>query len=756
MNELFISRLYRFGGFLYIIIFSGLFNFISLPNTIKGILALPLIIIIPKKIGELILHIFKKFNEKVYIDFSFISKVVMSWIIGTYSILILILILNSIDFLSLKLFTIILLFLVSISYFLSKPKDLNIVKAKKFIKKNLSEIILLGIITLSPILIIKYFQPYPFHYSSATLFNYLFETLKFINGNELILTAGVHTPIIPILLGIPSILFNVHPISIFWAGNILTYLLFSFGIYLFSYEISNKKGIALISSLFAIFMFAPIEFKPLYAFSMRTILAVIFPYTLFIIHREFASKIHNINLSSLLKLIFSSVFLFILFFIFIVLLNMKGFFIFLLLLPLIIWILSRFIHVKYKSLFIFILIVVSLFSFTHIWMSLIVLPIILFYISINYLFNRYSPKIISYGTISFFFLYIGFQKFGIIKIPQGIFSQIVYGTVIDIPTFGFADKFNNLLTYGPEILVFLFILGTVFILFNNHSKMLIILTTAIFSLLVFFFPEPQFFRVIVFTIPFLAMVSAYAVQGTYNSLFGYKKNIIGIIYLIILFLIIFLSLFTVQINYINSRQNNAGFFASDFESYDYQASRWINDNTPRNWEVDDDNTKFIIRELSDPRYRISETREIKIPLTEDTLIISDPYSMWVLEGLSGRKQLIDQRAFINLNEYSNESVNRMQYIKHNLFLADNSKDAYELINKLKFMHDPVLIIVNPRTSVWVLNTGISNQFFYNPPSKLATTTPFKKFYDKNYFTLLYSSSQDDLYIFSLNSDNNEG
>jgi len=739
--------IHKFNIFLYILIFGVLIHFVSLPELVKGILALPLVVIIPKKIGDLIIFILGRFTKIFCDDFSQVSKDVISWIIGIYAILIAVLFLNEIGFFSATIFIVCLISLIFISCIIHNPSISYSIKLIKFLKEKPLHILVSILALSSLIILVKYLQPYPFHYSSATLFNYIFETLKFTQGNEVILTAGVHIPIIPIIVGISSIILSVDPLAIFWAGSLLNYILFFLGVYLFSYEVTKKRTTSILSSFFAIFMFVSIEFKPLYAFSMRTILAVIFPYILFVIHKEFISKMKtndNKNLQFLLKLTSSSIFLFFLYFVFIVLLDMKWFFLFLFLLPIIIFLLSKSVKVKYKNFAVITFIFASFFSLIHIWISLIILPILLFYIIISLFLGGNHPrnKLFIWGTIVLFSLYIGLQKMGVIKIYQGFFSQLIYQDLINIPTFNFINKFNDFIFYGPKILLSLLIVGGILILIYNHKKMLPILIVSIFSLFIYFFPEPQFFRVIVFAIPFFSLIISFAIKKIFCYI-SISNKLFSVIFLGIILMIIIPILFSSQIDYINSRRNSVGYFSSDFEAYDYMASNWISKNTPKIWNFDENNITFITKYLHDPRYEIEDIRKIEIPLTEDTLIISDPHTMWILEGLTGRKQLIDQRAFINLDEYSNESINRMQYIKAHVFLSNNSKDSYDLINKLKFKHNPVLIIINPRTSVWILNKDVSRQFFYNPPNKLATKIHFEKFYDTRYFTLLYHSSEDD-------------
>lgn len=746
-----IELLYLFGiGFLC--------HLLPIPEIIKAFLSLPALLIIPKQAGEIVINISKIFIKNVKFKFNPVSKYVLSWIIGVYSLLLLILILVKLSIWSLNIFMVILLSLIFIKIIyktIKKDKTKNFPKQTiiDLFSKNYKFIIpLLFLIGIVPVLLIKNFQPYPLHYSAFSLFNYLFETLKFTQGGVFELISGIHTPIIPLLIGISSLIFNAEPISIFWAESALNYLLFGFGIYLFSYQISKNLKISILTSFFGIWMLSTLFLKPLYTISMRTILAVIFPFILFLIQKEFLSKgiFKKENLKDQILLLIYSISLFTLFFTFIVILNMKGFFVFLLFVPLLILLLSRTLKENIRPVALILLIIVSFYSLIHIWMAMLSLPILFAYILIYLLLKNYNK---GYRVIGIFFifslLFISLQKLKLLIFPDNFFSNIVYKGTINIQTFSFLSKYNQLIQYGPPIMIILFLIGLIFLIIKKDYTNWLIPATAMFGLFLYFFPENQFFRVTVFIIPFIAYTIALSIIIISKMLNEKKRNLLNLVYIALVMTIVILSLVITNYSWIQQKQNSEGFFSPDFEMYEYQTANWINENTPKEWP--NENFPYEIKVVGDPRLRLEDTREIKIPLSKDTLIISDPHTMWVLQGLTGRDQPIYQRGFVSEKEYAPEWIDLMQHLRSTIFLSGDSKKAYEEINKIKQNHKVILIVITPRTEEWIKTENRNHQFFSGILPRINNLEKFEIFNNPTYFTKVYSL-EDKTYIFEVNAE----
>ena len=137
--------------------------------------------------------------------------------------------------------------------------------------------------------------------------------------------------------------------------------------------------------------------------------------------------------------------------------------------------------------------------------------------------------------------------------------------------------------------------------------------------------------------------------------------------------------------------------------------------------------------------------KIKVSTTTDTLIISDPYTMFMMEGLIGRDQAVDWSVWIDESEYAPEILKQMEDIKNRIFKAKDSKSAYEEIQKIRRNHSKILIIVSERTSTWLKQD--KRMFIWWPP-KGVDMKLFDKFEDERYFDLVYHVDNK-IYIFEV-------
>jgi hypothetical protein len=164
----------------------------------------------------------------------------------------------------------------------------------------------------------------------------------------------------------------------------------------------------------------------------------------------------------------------------------------------------------------------------------------------------------------------------------------------------------------------------------------------------------------------------------------------------------------------------------------------LSEGTPKNWvkydyltglpvSVPYDNLTLHNPKLTYVKY---------VPLTNDTMLISDPFTMLVLGGLTGRDTALIERAFIYTHEYSIEALERMNFIKNNVFLAKTPLEAYENILKIKGSHTEVLVIVTERTVAWI---NSNDQFIASaqPLAQSIFQTYLSVFNDKNLFTPIY-------------------
>ena len=171
----------------------------------------------------------------------------------------------------------------------------------------------------------------------------------------------------------------------------------------------------------------------------------------------------------------------------------------------------------------------------------------------------------------------------------------------------------------------------------------------------------------------------------------------SIIYSTLAIMIIFPTLMQPFDSYVSAyAQHNTSF--SNFTTEEVTAANWIEKNTP-------------------PHYTL----------------YSDPFTVLEMRGLAYRK---------NIEAISwNHTV--AEIVKSGL-TANNSALAYNTISS-QFGYDNI-IVITPRTSIWLKGTDYLVQF---PVNAFSTFNGFNNFFDQKYFTLVYRS--DNIYVFLQNN-----
>ncbi|MHA1409208.1 MAG: hypothetical protein ACTSQY_02605 [Candidatus Odinarchaeia archaeon] len=255
------------------------------------------------------------------------------------------------------------------------------------------------------------------------------------------------------------------------------------------------------------------------------------------------------------------------------------------------------------------------------------------------------------------------------------------------------------------------------------------------TLLILFLPEGHFWRVRPYMGLFIAMnISLLLLDSILYSLrkisvheksivlrFDYSKvhSIMIVILIVSVYIITPMSL-EPRLNFSTNQcsANNEGYF-SQLLSYEPLVAYWIYDNNPKNW----------VRSFWWEELKLGGTKG-QVALSKDTLIISDPYTMFMLEGLTGKPQALNERVWIDENMYSPEAIELMKNIKE-VFME--GCDTYKKLNDLKGNFSTILIVITERTSIW---TKKNNMFIWYPPSELDKNI-LSSFNDTHYYELVY-------------------
>lgn len=212
--------------------------------------------------------------------------------IGLISVVVIALFMNAIHLFNAKMYVVLILSLIAVgAFFYSKNlcQETN-KKTLLFDSFNVRIAALLSIsIGIMIAIFISYFSPYPLFYG-LDAFNHNLHTLHIIEEHY-ISSVVVYIPTISILISIPAVIFNItaNPFPIFWIMRFLLYPLFSFGSYLYFYQISKNIRVSLIGALMGPWII--IMCSGVYNFIPRIVFYVIFPFLLFLIHKNIISRV---------------------------------------------------------------------------------------------------------------------------------------------------------------------------------------------------------------------------------------------------------------------------------------------------------------------------------------------------------------------------------------------------------------------------------------------------------------------------------
>jgi hypothetical protein len=201
---------------------------------------------------------------------------------------------------------------------------------------------------------------------------------------------------------------------------------------------------------------------------------------------------------------------------------------------------------------------------------------------------------------------------------------------------------------------------------------------------------------------------------------------------------------------IYANSENQFSYGRDFE---YWTAIWIYENTHKNWKKRNIFTwdEHVKRNSEDvlavhPPPLRGRAKFVE-PFNDDTLIISDPYTMFMLGSLTGRDIFLYNRVWIEESSYSPEVRGQMDFLKNIVFKQTNNSLLYDYILENRRNHTELLIVISDRTSEWLKR---DNHFITFPRGKIDKSL-FTIFNDSKYFSLVYKID-DKIYVFKANLD----
>ena len=709
---------------------------------IKSVLSLPVFLIFPYFLGDLILPTKLKLSKE-----DDITHLLILWCTGIIFLVFYSIFMEELNIFNIDVFilTIFVLSFVSIirerlSYRKKNYKERDI----SIINLNKDNIIIFAIV-------ISWSCIFPFILLQRSLFptHFMADEARFILGalkimfEEKIPQFNSYFPYLSLLLAISSKLFDVHPVSVGYVSFFFINILFSLGVYLFTYEFEKEKISSLIAALVASSVFH-IKVSVIGEIRPASWILCIFPYILLIYKRMFDSRLVTVKYDKINYFIFLLPFLFVVLYYFTVgclpllpectpILPSFSYqpFVKIFMFGVMWLILFVYMNICFdsKSSFVFSLMSASL-IFLHTSMSIIT-EVMIF----SYIIYLIFPTKVNYKRKVFFYVVFTILLGGI------ILSQFIsFSSVFNISYYGISlfDKIEIMIqTYTPVVLLFS-MFGIILLFLKEKERKGIVCILYIIALSIVFFNYPILIRALGFLTPFISYTVGYFLNALFKSNViistpvTVKREVKKII--CILLLTFFISSLFMPIS-----------------SFFYHVKIVSGNDSASTFSYEE----YIFSSLLLAGDAIS-----------NEIIISDPYTQLVISGLSGRQHIGELFMSFNMRDIvkkiittqnSEEAYKLILLIKSQNITTDYSKitredlfqrNAIAIMRQLRFnlnlTESVPIIVITPRTIEWCKNaenvqTGSyiwENMFPKN--SIINCSSPsFKKFFNEKYFELLF-------------------
>lgn len=730
------------------------FGFSLIPEYVWVILAMPLILVIPYKIGNLFTFLITKLTSiSSLTKESKVTDVLLCWIVGLGGVVLISAALQALGFFYLFFYVLTGLLLVEL---IINPTRLWSFQLSKVSKHKIVAAFVACAIGILPLIISLQFIPYPLfglnHDSARAIIQ---PSILAIEDQYLML--DVRLPEV-MLISIPSFFFNLDPISVLWMSRFVLAFLFAIGIFLYCQEKVKDLRLSLLAVLISTFILTGgteptgmLFFDvPAQQFKGTTILYALFPLTLLLIDQKIQTQ--QRSLKSMIKVTFLVGFVSLLLYLFLLVEDQmlalpRGMLVFQirpLILPLIfvtsILVGNKLFSKRENRLGFNILFMISfVFILIHIHEGLLTVLALFLYILLSS-FSSWQKKNLT-GIVSpinlariaavFVFLYVLLQRMDIIHIDSVTIPYL--SAKWDV---GFSFKFNEFVIGTGALILAFFILSQLYLLLVK--KVGVIVPSLIASIMLFGYFSPiiwgyRLFRIINPFMTIMIVLLLYSlckiVDRPELSLTIRKKVIpkrLSSILLLFLVVGLFPSLF--------------------YPVYDRFAFRneFIPDNQPAQ-------TYFLPAEYEAAIF-------IREQMPRNTIIVSDYFSMWLLTPISNSVWLIDR--VMEVEEMNNESQETLRFLKKDILRAESSEKAYERIHLLSNRIPPeslyhindagienftFIVVISTRTSAWLSQDSLD--LSYRTAYSIDPVT-FNLFYNHRYFKLL-QQIDGQVYIFEV-------
>ncbi|MHA1853339.1 MAG: hypothetical protein ACTSUF_07485 [Candidatus Heimdallarchaeaceae archaeon] len=772
-------------------------QYVFLSDIAKMFLSLPYFMLIPYLIGNFFIFSFKRAFPITSEDL--VKNYIGGWAVGIVTLFSIGLFLQAIGIFNIYLYTLIIFVFLAVSKLKSIKYGTDIITIVRKLRvnvKNASIVLLVLFFGLIPPIVQSQLWPFPLKYESDG-FDIVLLTKEIIQQNTIDIYSVIHLPVVSTLLCIPCMLFNIEPSHYLWGLPFLIYPLFAIAVYLLAHKLSNNVLLSIIAAIFSMCFFGgTTNVFNLFMILPRNLLSLLFLFSLYLSFPKSDSDIglglRDAFFTAMLAVLLYSTISFTIspsynhlpsIFLLIVLVVPLGF--------------AVISHKSTKILRTIIFLICILFSVASITVFLfdIDFPVVSSMAFLNTLSgicsslglalllirNKHLNINIPFLAVSVLTMLLYHQlglvqnlvismmvltNYVILKRPtsSGILRSIALIMTIVISIYSLHDL-QSLVPVGESValyasvlnraftypLLIMFLLGCIFVLLQKNVKEHLLVFSALVILAFYFLAASLKIGVTTRLLEFLPFPIAYfssALLSPFQRLLeSYEKPSSEFIvrflpfrkarknlrikkswiFVSILIAILFPSLIQPYSGFLQLCKNKS-WPPYTFSDYEYKTGIWIDNNVVKN-----------------------------------AIIISDPFTTWIVSSLAGNKltqkyrMVYDAKGNTHSIFYDSETLS---WIK-DFFLTSNVSYAETLLNKIwhryadSFMlnqriinakanvSEDVIIVFSGRTSEWLASQTFSDVPF---PKSFKWLSSYKKFFASSSFALLYETDAQ-IYVF---------
>lgn len=727
----------------YLLVTILIFNIVCVNSFFLSLFSVPAFFMIPVLIGDFsISRIFNKTVENEALHYF------LSWLLGSLLLLTYGLILTIIGIFSSKLFSfssLVMTMCCSI-YDLSKEKRVIFFDFKILLRYL--QFLPAVLIALLPLFIFKFLTGFPGNYSGVGYkFTYVSEAI--VQRDIIILDQFTsYAPVFQTPLSIVSMLYNVDSYGLDWFAIFVIDLFFFAGIYTFLCNTSLDRRYSLLGAVISLYILIwdpNYFFPPIHDIQPRTLTLVMFPYALSstICALKDGSNTRKQTLNVIITFTVSiAIFIMMRRMIHPELVNRV-----LIVIPTIIAVIYSFLlgflnlDNNAKAWFSFSLLLCA-FPIVHIFEGAYYIVVSSFF-ALSLIVSSKYPNIVKI----FAYLFSGLLSFTLYLILNNIINvdsntRIVLPSFLAAPAYyGYAylpkSFYKILINAISPTMLYLLIVGVVIGIFIKTTPIYISSLLAMCLVLtIYFLPIPDIVRAGAALAPFVPYFVCNVLRETIHILsyvgekltkhnvkirLSIRGKILTIttvnplegIYIALILIVITLSLTVPFQTYVNAKMSKLQELGSPSQlslvtDYEYEMGLWIRDNTPKN-----------------------------------AIVLSDPETMYIMAGISGRRLPIVHGMLIQ--DLQIPDLIRLYWIKFNILLTEDAHQAAFYASVLGEGGFPI-IVISGRTEKW-----LSQVQFVSAPYNFGSLKQLllSKFLEKNGpFRLLYSVNER-IYAFTL-------